>query len=280
MPSTFLNSSVYSRRSVFSLVMAGLLVGCTRSVTADPDGSKEAIEPLPADRIVFGVSRGPGFAPAIYYQLQSPSLVIYGSGRILRADETTGAVPSRYLEAQVDPLAVARFVRKVETSNVLQADFGTPTVTDLGVDRVWVHGSRQQGAEPYALNATFDDSVSADQRRHRQQLRALIEDGKNLAGSSGAPYVPERIVVLASPHRDRGQATPTPPTWPGPDLASFLHKPDRPDDARGADNCGELTGNDARTVYQAAVANPEQRWLVGGKVRVLAVNSLPVEITC
>lgn len=271
--------SVFTRRSLLSMVAAGLLAGCARDVTAGPGGSGETVEPLPPDRIVFGVSRGPGFTPVIYWRLQSPSLIVYGNGQILRIDqEPEGAVPNQYTEAHVDPLVVARFVSKVETSGMLHADFGMPPVSDLGVDRVWVHGSSRQEARPYALAATFDDHVSESQRGHRQQLRALIEEGRSLVGDSGTPYLPDRIVVLAE--QDPGPSGPPPARWPGPDPASFLHRPSHPEQARGASECGELTGDDARTVYRAALTNPEQRWLIDGRTRVLAVNPLPVEIDC
>lgn len=274
--------SVLTRRSLLSLATLGLLAGCGRDGGAGPGGSQgstKAIEPLPPDQIVFGVSSGPAFTPAIHWQLQSPSLIIYGSGHVLRVDKAPArAVPNQYTEAQVEPLAVARFVSKVESSGVLLADFGTPGVTDLGVDRVWVHGVSEQEARPYALAANFDDSVSAPQRDNRRQLRALIEEGQRFIGDVGTPYEPDRIVVLAAD--ESRPVKPAPPRWPGPDPRTFLHKPSTADGARGADSCGELTGDDALAVYRAALRNPEQRWRIGDETRVLAVNSLPIEIDC
>lgn len=287
MPPMSRTQPVLTRRSLLSLATIGLLAGCARG-GSNPGGaphsggapsSGETIKPLPPDQIVFGVSAGPAFTPAIYWRLQSPSLIIYGSGHILRVDKAAAqAVPNRYTEAQVDPLAVARFVSKVETSGVLHADFGSPGVSDLAVDRVWVHGANEQEARPYALAAHFDDSVSTSQQDNRRQLRALIEEGQNLIGDGGAPYEPDRIVVLATD--ESGPVKPVPPRWPGPDPATFLHKPSKADGARDADACGELTGDDARAVYRAALTNPEQRWRIGDKTRVLAVNSLPIEIDC
>lgn len=237
------------------------------------------VEPLPADRLVLGVSSGPGFAPTIYWPLQSPALVAYGSGRILRAEQNTGlrAVPLAYTEATVDPLQVAQLVADGERRRVLERDFGSPQVTDLGSTRVWLQGAGQRReASIYAYGEKFDSSLSWRERRNRERLRAFLDDARTLIGDGGQPYVPERVMVLEL--RAYESSVKTTAHWPGPDPAVFLHRPRGY--ARQAIACGELTGDQAATVYAAARENPEQRWLVDGTTRVLAVNPLPVEIDC
>lgn len=255
------------------VLAAGGLAGCGAGGDSDP------VDPLPADRLVFGVSGGgSGFSPPIFAALQSPYLVVYGSGLVLRADDgPLRAVPSRYVRAQVDPVRVARFVADVERSQVLQGDLGSPQVTDLGSTRVWVHGAgERQQVTPYAFDEQFDEYLPWPARRRRRRLRAVIAEAGALVGDAGGAYVPPRVVVLEqlADEDDRSSA----PRWPGPTPATFLHRPTGY--VRGALACGALTGDAAATVYAAALDNPEQRWLVGDTVRVLAVNPLPVEIDC
>ena len=269
------NPRPLTRRQLLTLaggaVAAGAVGGC-----ASGSGPVQA---LPADQVVLGLSSGPGYAPSIYWPLQSPALVVYGSGRILRAEQNTGlrAVPLAYTEATVDPLQVAQLVADGERRRVLQRDFGTPQVTDLGSSRVWLHGAGgRREASIYAFGESLDEYVSWFQRRNRQRLRSFLDDARGLVGDAGQPYVPERVVVLELRAYESSEKTTV--RWPGPDPASFLHKPSGY--ARQAIACGELTGQQAATVYGAARENPEQRWLVDGQTRVLAVNPLPIEIEC
>lgn len=275
--------AVLTRRACLSLAagtgalaaVAGL-AGCGLPPTGDPGSPR----PLPAERAVFGVSGGgSGFSPAIFSALQAPSLLVYGSGLVLRADADGGgplrAVPSRYVQAQVDPQRVARFVADVERRQVLQADLGSPQVTDLGSTTVWVHGTgERRQVSAYAFAEQFDRYLPWAARRHRRRLRAIIAEAAALIADAGRPYVPPRVVVLEQRSDDRSPA----PRWPGPAPTAFLHPVDGY--TRGALACGELTGDAAARVYAAALGNPEQRWWVDGRTRVLAVNPLPIEIDC
>ena len=238
-----------------------------------------SIVPLPADRMVFGVSGAPGFAPPIFWALQSPAILVYGSGLVLRAEDRVDlrGVPSRYVEARIDPLRVARFAADAERSDALAGDLGTPQVTDLGSTRVWLHGAAgRQEVSAYAFSETFDDDVAWAARRRRRRLRALIDEAQELVGDAGLPYVPSRVVVLEQRVQPSDEAATL--RWPGPDPASFLHPARSP--GRGATACGDLTGVPAAAAYAAALANPDQRWLVDGVTRALVVNPLPVEIDC
>lgn len=274
--------AVLTRRACLSLVAgagvlaAGGLAGCS----VLPGGGPGPVDPLPPDRLVFGVSGGgSGFSPPVFSALQSPSLILYGSGTVLRADGNASfrAIPSRYVRAEVDPVRVARFVADVEHSQVLQGDLGSPQVTDLGSTRVWVHGAgERRQVSAYAFDEQFDEHLPRAARRRRRRLRAVIAEGRSLVGDAGRPYVPHRVVVLEQRAEvdDRSLA----PRWPGPAPATFLHRPSGY--VRGALACGELTGEAAATAYAAALQNHEQRWQVDDTIRVLAVNPLPVEIEC
>ena len=271
-------SPTLTRRSLLGLVGGAGLLGAvgTAGCTAIDLGP---VEVLPADRIVFGVSAAPGFAPALFWALQAPSVLVYGSGLVVRIEDSGGErdIPSRYVQAHVDPSLVARFAADAERRQARAGDFGDPQVTDLGSTRVWLHGSRaEQGVSVYALAEEFDEYTSWFARRHRRRLRTLIDGAFALVGDAGTPYVPSRVVVLEQ-RVDPDEAS-AEVRWPGPDPAEFLHRPGAR--GRGSIACGELIGSEAATVYAAALENPEQQWLVGDRTRVLVVNPLPVEIDC
>ena len=273
------DGATLTRRSLLALAGGAGLLGAvgTAGCTAIDRGP---VEKLPADRIVFGVSAAPGFAPPLFWALQAPSVLVYGSGRVVRIADTGGlrGIPSRYVEAQVDPLLVARFAADAERRHALEGDFGDPQVTDLGSTQVWLHGpGAEQRVAVYALSETYDEYTSWSGRRRRQRLRSVISDAYALVGDAGAPYVPSRVVVLeqrVDPDEESADVR-----WPGPDPTTFLHRP-RAARGRGSIACGELTGSAAATAYAAALENDEQRWLVGDTTRVLVVNPLPVEIDC
>lgn len=262
------------------LAAGGLAAGGLAGCRLLPLDGADPVAPLPADRLVFGVSGGwSGFSPPILAALQAPSLLVYGSGTVLRSEGRSAlrAVPSRYVEAQVDPVRVAQFVADVERSQVLQADLGSPQVTDQGSTGVWVHGAgERRQISAYAFEEQFDEYLPRAARRRRRRLRAVIAEAASLVGDAGRPYVPRRVVVLEQ-RTDEDDRAPA-PRWPGPSPATFLHRPQGY--VRGADACGELTGDAAAAAYAAALENSEQRWQVDGRVRVLAVNPLPVEIDC
>jgi hypothetical protein len=264
-----------TRRSLLGLSLGVVAVGC--GLIGD-----EPVEPLPPEQIVLGVSGGlNGWSPSILRALQSPSLLVYGDGRVLALQQSVtvrNAIPGAYVEAQVAPSSVARLVADAERRGLLRADLGDPTVTDQGSTRIWLHGrDGEQQVLAYAFEKTFDQYVGLLQRRNRARVRQLIDDGVALLGDGALPYVPDRVVVLELRHEPADDEEADAP-WPGPDPASFLHTPKAR--ARGAIACGELTGTTAAEVYAAARVNPQQRWLVAGRTRVLAVNPLPVELDC
>jgi hypothetical protein len=242
--------------------------------TASADGA------LPADQVVFMVDSGGGLVPPVVYALESPSLVIYGDGRVLSIvkDATGGAVPARYQLTRVDPLAVAAFVSSAEASGIINSDkdFGQPLVTDMDSTTVMVHGENAPAkVSVYAFHDQFDKDVTADQQKARAALRQLIDTASNLAaGATPVPYTPDSVVVydVGLGYGDRAATT----VWPGPPPASFL----KPSNQSRSVACGQLSGAQATTVYNAALDNPGALWRVDGASRVLAVNPLPVAESC
>lgn len=256
----------------------GVLLAALMAVGCSVGGTARAVGALPAGQVVFMVSSGGGLVPPIVYALDSPSLVIYGDGRILSAvNATTSGVPARYRITRVDPLAVASFVSETEGSGIINPDkdFGMPGVTDMDSTTVLVHGENGQAkVSVYAFHDEFEDHVTPRQQAARAALGQVIDTATNLAASgSPAPYAPDRVVVY-----DLGPNSGTPATtpWPGPAPASFL----APSTRYQSVGCGYLTGAAATAAYGAALDNPGALWLVDGATRILAVNPLPVGDAC
>jgi len=245
-------------------------------------GNAESTPPpgSPADQMVFMVMSAGGMAPAVFQALASPSLAIYGDGRVLRLTESPlpQLIPARYEVAHIDPAAVASFVAQVETGGIVKpgTDFGTPRLSDLPSTTVMVHGPNgQDQVSVYAFDDRFDARVDPDQRSARVALRAVIDQASALAaGAAGAPYSPDRVVVYEVEPRNPGEPATT--VWPGPPPSDFL----TPSTSRRSIACGELAADSAEVVYRAALANPGARWLVDGTTRTLAVNSLPLPDAC
>lgn len=254
-------------------VLAGLtMTGCT----ADPTPRAAA---LPAGRMVFMVNSSGGLVPPVFYALQSPSLVVYGDGRVLTAVSSAAPqlVPVRYELARIDPGRVETFVASVTAGGLISpgTDFGTPRVTDLDTTTVLVDGgSGPAEVRVYALDEQFEANLTEAQRAARADLRTLIGQASALAaGAPAVGYTPDRVVVYEPVSSADEAAT---ASWPGPPPESFMV----PSRARRSTSCGELGGDAATTTYRAALDNPGARWLVDGTTRVLAVNSLPLPGAC
>ena len=235
---------------------------------------------LPGEQMVFTVMSSGGMAPAVYQALASPSLAIYGDGRVLTAVEAPALqlIPTRYEIAHIDPTTVASFVADIEARGLINpgTDFGTPRVTDLPSTTVMLHGRNgSEQVRPYAFDERFDARLTPEQRDARAALRTVISQASALAaGASRAPYSPDRVVVYEVEPGNNDE--PAAVGWPGPPLSSYL----KPTTGRRSIACGTLMADPAEVVYQAALENPGARWLVDGVTRLLAVNSLPLPDDC
>ena len=258
--------------TVLTLVMMTSCSGNAES-TPPPPGS-------PADQLVFMVMSSGGMAPAVYQALASPSLVIYGDGRVLTVVEAPvlQLLPARYEVARINPATVASFVADIEAGGLITngTDFGTPRVTDLPSTTVMVHGQTgPQQVNVYAFDERFDARLTAEQRSARIGLRAVIEKASALAaGAARLPYSPDRVGVYEVEPGNNSEPATT--GWPGPPPSAFL----APSTGSRWIACGELNADPAEVVYQAALTNPGARWLVNGATRILAVNPLPLQDAC
>lgn len=124
-------------------LLAGLsAAGLAGTALAGCGSGEEPVDPLPAERLVFGVSSASPWSSSLGWALQTPSLVLYGDGRIISQDPGNPRGPATYTTAQVDPLAVARLVAQAEQSRLLTTDYDLLPVTDLPSTRVWSHGAQ------------------------------------------------------------------------------------------------------------------------------------------
>lgn len=258
---------------VMIVLLAMTLAACSSPADSAPPS-------LPGDQIVFSVISSGGLTPPVIYALDSPSLVIYGDGRVLTIAKESGlqVLPARYEVARIDPAAVASFVSSVASRGIVNpaTDFGTPRVTDLPSTRVMINaGSGPVWAGAYAFTPQFENDLTAAQRDARAALRAIIDQADGLAaGAPRTPFTPDRVVVYEIDPRYGGDAASK--AWPGPPPATFLHSSDK----RRAIACGELLADPAEEVYRAALDNPGARWLVDGVTRTLAVNPMPAAEDC
>ena len=262
--------------------MSALIAVLTLLMMTSCSGNAESTPApgLPGAQMVFMVMSSGGMAPAVYQALASPSLAIYGDGRVLTVVEAPvlQLLPARYEVARIDPTAAASFVADVEAGGLVNngTDFGTPRVTDLPSTTVLVHGlTGQHQVNVYAFDERFDARLTAEQHSARTALRAMIEKASALAtGAERSPYSPDRVVVYeVEPGNNTEPAT---TSWPGPPPSTFLAA----SSGRRSIACGELNADPAEVVYQAALTNPGARWLVDGATRILAVNPLPLPDAC
>lgn len=256
-------------------LVAGLLLavaGCGIGPLGRPTRTPP---PLPAEQLVLSIEGWGGMVPPFVQALTTPGVALYGDGRLVTLDRssTAAAVPYGYQIARADPQEVAAFVARTEASGVVgeQTDFGSPSITDMPVTTVRLHGSAgPQRASVYAFDDDVESGLSWGQRRARAKLRKIIDDALALPGDSRPePYRPEQARVIELRYDDDG--SPAAPEWPGPDPAAFLV----PASSSGTQvACGTMAGGAAERAYTAARTNPQGIWLVDGRPRVFAVVAL------
>lgn len=256
-----------------ALLALTAMTGCA----GDPTPTAGAARP---DQIAVMVMSSGGMIPPIVAVMQSPSLVVYGDGRVLSKVPAPALqlVPARYEVTDVGPEAVAAFVSRVRSGGLISeaTDFGAPPVTDVDTTTVLVQGDGGPSqVRVYAFDERFEQDLTPAQRDARARLRTLIAEAGDLAaGKPRTPFVPDRVIV-SEPMPGRNQEPASTP-WPGPPPSAFLI----PTTKGRAVACGELLGADAGTVYLAALDNTGARWLVDGDTRVLGVNPVALPGAC
>jgi hypothetical protein len=255
--------------------LAVLLILALACCGVRPSDSRSASPSLlPSDRLVFMVVGGPGgFTPYFHQVMITPSLAIYGDGRVIKYAEGNQApdVPAAYVLSRVDPAVVAGFVADAEARNLIndQTDFGSPGVSDMPSTTVRLHGSSGlHQVHVYAFGKGFDDDLPRAQRKARNELTEVIDRGSELsADGERLSYRPDRVRVAEFSDGGSGKAA----QWPGPDPKSFL-VPNNSGSILVA--CGELSGRPAEKAYDAARNNPGGIWTWNSKRRVLAAVPL------
>lgn len=301
---TYKNETTTMRRVVdvvlVSLVLLGAgLSACGRSKgeertttpTSTTISAKAASARFPTDQIVWQAETAGGLVSQVAWAAQRPSLTIYGDGRVFlsrpgldpRYDQPielmTGTVPRRDL---------AIFVARAEASGLFDdVDLGHPDVTDMATTTVTLHGSRPAvHLRAYALGGRFDADLSEARAERREALRQLLSAAEDLVAKPTS-WTPPRIRVLVLPDRATFEPKPdtdpdvAPARWPGPAPATFT----RPAPAASRDTtvtgCGEVTGDEAGRLFDAAQRNPLPTWKVGTGLRTIVVVALlPGETAC
>ncbi len=258
-----------------TLVLALVAVSLTGCGIVPGGRPEDPPDPLPADQLVFSLEGWGGLVPPFIDALTTPGVVLYGDGRLVTLDQssTAQAVPFGYQIAQADAREVAAFVARAEATDLVndRTDFGSPSVTDMPVTTVLLHGrTGPQRASIYAFSEDVEDDLGWGQRRARSDLRKIIDEALALPGDAlPEPYRPEQTRVIELAHDEGGK--PAGADWPGPDPGTFLRPAAAPGSRLG---CGTLSGADAERTYAAARTNPNGIWTVDGSTRVLAVVAL------
>jgi len=256
----------------------------TVTTTTVATGSGEPADPPldPADQVVWQERSAGGLVPVSVVAAEGPTLTIYADGRIFLADrEATSRydhpVPLR--AGQVPEAALKTFLDEVEASGLFaeDVDFGEPEVSDLATTSVSAHvAGATATVEVYALEASFEEDLSAGEVDHRNSLRDLLAAGADLA-TDAARWEPDRVRVtdlgVVPPE---GASTASPDAWPGPPFATFAEV-----SGGSSERCLVVEGDEAAVVFDAAVANPEIAFTAGDEVHEVVVAALlPGEPGC
>lgn len=180
--------------------------------------------------------------------LSSSGYVLYADGwMVISEDEGPGAVQAMQVPLMVPPDPAGNrwqpaylgscqleAVDTLAAEELVEGDLGQPMVTDAGTTTVTYYGGEEPvSSSAYALGHEGGDGVSRSEKQGREVLKALLAalDEATVTGD----VLPVETVQV---HGDLEDGEPD--GWPGPPLAELL----------GDDGCGELTGEEAREVYE------------------------------
>ena len=175
-----------------------LVVACGDDDGGEGDaGSGTEVETTPltfgdGDEVWLRVETGGGFVPMIYNLRQTPTLLLFDDGRLLRRiDDGTGVVPE-FEQVQLDEAGTAELLDAF-AAVVDGPPVGDPPVTDLPTTTIEVTTdgeTRELGI--YALEWT--DGLADGEVAARQAATDAIASAQELDGAE--PYVPEEWLVI------------------------------------------------------------------------------------
>lgn len=276
------------RRHALTIALSALAVvvaGCASSAgtgTGAGGGTGSPEPGLPADLVVFQVETSGGFVPIDYALGGRPTLTIYGDGTAFTTvDEDTYHPVVALRQGSVDAATLDQLIDAASSSGLFgDVDYGMPGVTDLGTTTLTFRpqAGGRQSASAYALGFGDGDSlsgVSTAQQELRHALSRMITDLVQSVDypADGGSWTPTHVEVtkLTGSPVDDLHTTP----WPGPDLTSLLTS------TTGNGPCGELSGADAATVFDAARAERSSSWTAENKTYHLVIRALlPGEVAC
>jgi len=270
--------------AMLTAVVIGL--GCAGVTSDGPvDGGESLPTGLSGDDVLLRVEEVGGFVHPATALTRLPSFTLYGDGRVITPDPTSGypepTLPTlsvrRLATADLDALVRAAIAAGVGDPGI---DYGNPSVTDLPSTRVTLRTSGgERVTEVYALRvAQADSTLRRAQQAARQRLRdfiARLADAP-LVPPAGEPYQPRALAALAWPYLASPDKSPRPARpWPGQALPTVQYQ------VAGM-TCVVVTGEALATLLQeASTADELTPWTSGGgewSVRLRPL--LPDETSC
>jgi hypothetical protein len=161
------------------------------------DGAQVASTPLTfgdGNEIWLRVETGGGFVPLIVVQRQTPSILLFDDGRLVRSVGDPDDVVPTFESAQLDEAATAELLDEM-AAVVDGPDVGSPPVTDLPTRTIEVTvDGETRSLDLYAPG--FEDGLSPGQVDARHAVDDALADAA--AVGDAEPYVPDEWLALTT----------------------------------------------------------------------------------
>ena len=234
------------RRLALALVALSILSACGDDGEGGAEGGEVETTPVEfgdGDDIWLRVETGGGFVPYLSNLRETPDLLLFDDGRLVRevqTDDLGGPVPE-YEAVQLDEAATAELLDTF-AAVVDGPDPGDPNVTDLPstVIEVTTDGDYRE-LSIYALGFDDDDSLSDSEQAAREAASDAIDDA--YAIDDAEPYVADELLVLTTAFEGDTGAASDPVAWP--------LDPERMASAAEDEVCTEVEGEDRDAVLDA-----------------------------
>ena len=242
------------RRLALALVVLSTLSACgDDGEAARAEGGEVETTPVEfgdGDDIWLRVETGGGFVPYLSNLRETPDLLLFDDGRLVRevqTDDLGGPVPE-YEAVQLDEAATAELLDTF-AAVVDGPDPGDPNVTDLPSTTIEVttDGDYRE-LSIYALGFDDDDSLSDSEQAAREAASDAIDDAYAIDGRralrgrrvAGADH---RLEVVVQGAEDDTDAASDPVAWP--------LDPERMASPAEDEVCTEVEGEDRDAVLDA-----------------------------